>query len=193
MHTSLNTLASRTRQMLTWPVWCDAHTSRCKQTGDSVSHGCCLWFVGCIWSAHKTLSLSICYWSFCVPAILTADLKLSHPHPFSGAEHHSRGQSDNVQLKRLSELVEQTRDAWTRLVHFDLFSCYSGVYKWVHIRGWHILYQGLTGTASCTTSLAETIYRLGKEGQRTKEEKHKDWLSGKDTEKHHPPLFALFF
>lgn len=181
MHTSHNTLASWTRQMLTCPVWCDTHTSLCKQTGDPVSHWCCLWFVDCVWSAHKTLSLSICYWSFSFPAILTADLKLFHPDPLNRAEHHRHGQSDNLQLKwhRLSELVEQTREAWTRLVHFDLFSCYSGGYKWVHIRGWHILYQGLTETAICTTSLAEIIYRLGKKGQRTKEEIDEGWLRGK--------------
>lgn len=57
---------------------------------------CCLWFEDCIWSAHETLSLSICYWSFSFLAILTADLKPFHPEPFNGAEYHRHGQSDNM-------------------------------------------------------------------------------------------------
>lgn len=33
----------------------------------------------------------------------------------------------------MSELVEQTRRAGIGLVHFDLFSCYSGEYKWARV------------------------------------------------------------
>lgn len=56
---------------------------------------------GCICSYCETLSLSlsVCYCSLKFPAILTADLKPSQPEPFSRAEHHRRGQSDNIQLK----------------------------------------------------------------------------------------------
>ena len=134
-----STLVSCRCQMPTCPLQGDACTSLCKQTIDSLSAmvlSVCLW--ACIWSAHESLSVSICCWAFSSSATLTADLNPSHPEPLHRAERHIRGPSDVVRLERrtLSKLVEQTRGAGIRLVRFDLFSCYSGEYKWVHTSRW---------------------------------------------------------